>query len=344
MNPKIVNLFLFLILLYPQLYSQNKASFREQFFNDSSTLNVTLITNMSRLLSKNKRGIVLPANFVAQLPDGRAVNDQIQVEIRGHFRHNYCYIPPLKLLFRYKQSSTLYSLKSLKLVNQCKTSRDYEQGLLKEYIIYKIYNLLTDLSFRVRLLNLTFQDSSGRKKSISEHAFLIEDIKDLANRTNCIEWDKGMLGTETTDRRQMTIVAVFEYMIGNTDWSVPANHNIKLVITGNDPVSRPFVIPYDYDFSGFVNTEYAAPDEKLGIENVRQRLYRGYPRTMPELNDVLEIFRKQKAKIYATINGFDLLTGDTKADLTSYLNLFYETINDPQEIESVFIKEARKPE
>src|SRR5580704_10442244 len=176
MNLKIPSLFLFLILIYPPLFSQDKSLFREHFFKDSSILNVTLRTNLSKLLSKNKRGRIFPAFFETQLPDGRAVNDEIEIEMRGHFRHDYCYIPPLKLLFRYKQTSILYPLKSLKLVNQFKTSGDYEQYLLKEYIIYKIYNLLTDMSFRARLLNLTLTDSSGKKKPVSIHAFLVEDI------------------------------------------------------------------------------------------------------------------------------------------------------------------------
>ena len=314
---------------------------RVKFFNDTSTINATIITNTSKLFKNNKQGVILPASFVTTLPDGTSVNDEIQMEIRGHFRHDYCYVPPLKLIFKNNKASVLSSLKSLKLVNECKLSRQYDQYLMKEFIAYKIYNLLTDMSFRVRLLNVSFQDSGGKKKPITEHAFLLEDIKEVAKRNDCAEWKKPNLVTEATNRKQMTMVAIFEYFIGNTDWAVPVNHNTRLIYSLKDSLLRPFVVPYDFDYSGIVNTEYAVPDERLGIENVQERLYRGYPRTMEEVNEALDIFKQQKEKIYATINNFDLLNPSSKKDLTLYLDAFYETIKDPRSVKSVFIDNAR---
>ena len=157
----------------------------------------------------------------------------------------------------------------------------------------------------------------------------MEDIKQLAKRNNCIDWSDKKYQTERTNRRQMTIVAIFEYMIGNTDWSVPVNHNIKLIHTKTDSVSKPFTVPYDFDFSGFVSTNYSFPDERLGIESVKQRLYRGFPRTEEELNDVLTIFKTQKANIYAAVDNFSLLEPSTKRDVTYYLDSFFKMINDP---------------
>jgi hypothetical protein len=152
--------------------------------------------------------------------------------------------------------------------------------LLKEYMVYVIYNMLTNKSFHARLLDLQYQDSSGKKKTIAEHAFLLEGVKEMAKRNNCIEWKKGDLQTESTDRDQMTLVAIFEYMIGNTDWGVSVGHNIKLIQSKEDSSSRPFAVPYDFDYSGLVNTDYSIPDEKLGTETVLQRVYRGFPRSV----------------------------------------------------------------
>ena len=123
-------------------------------------------------------------------------------------------MPPLKLIFKNNVNAAFYHLKSLKLVSACKPNSYGEQNLLKEYIIYKIYNLITDKSFRVRLLNLRYQDSSSVKKPINEHAFLIEDIKEVAKRNQCIDYTSKFFATERTDRMQTTIVSVFEYMIG----------------------------------------------------------------------------------------------------------------------------------
>ena|SRR5665213_3505057 len=120
------------------------------------------------------------------------------------------------------------------------------------------------------------------------------------------------------------------------------NHNIKLIHANNDPMSRPFVIPYDFDYSGLVNTSYAVPDERLGIESVRQRVYWGFPRTMEELNDVLDIFNKQKANIYALINNLIILTAETKSGMIDYLDDFYRTINNPAAVKRTFITNARE--
>ena len=347
MNYKCTNMkaglsFLFLIyflsgsLVNGQSFSVDKV----KFFNDTSVLNATITTNLSKMLGRKKEGEQFGGTFVTTLQGGISTNDPIMLEFRGHFRKDFCYLPPLKINFKNGKDSGFSALGSLKLVSECKTYGEFDQDLLKEFLIYRIYNLLTDMSFRVRLLNLNFIDSSGKKKAITEHAFLMEDLKDLAKRNNCHEWKDRKLFAADADRKEMTIVGIFEYMIGNTDWGVAVNHNTRYIISKTDSLARPFIVPYDFDYSGFVNTSYAIPDEKLGIENVRQRLYRGLPRTMEELNDVLDTFKKQKENIYTLISKFDLLTANSKKEIVSYLDDFYSQINKPEMVKSIFIQNA----
>lgn len=193
----------------------------------------------------------------------------------------------------------------------------------------------------MRLLNLNWQDTTNKAKSISEYAFLLEDTKDLAQRNQCFEMKQAKIKTEATDRKQMTLVAIFEYMIGNTDWAVPVNHNTKLIVPKADSSHVPYVVPYDFDFSGLVNTDYSTPNEQLPIQSVRDRLYRGFPRRMEELNDVLFIFNAKKKEIYEMVNGFHLLTAKTKKEITDYLDDFYSIINSPDEVRQIFITNAR---
>ena len=332
---------LLLVSLTGISYAQTTKLDKVQFFTDTSTLPVKLVTNMNRLLANNKKDGYFPANFITRLPDGTEVNEPIRLEFRGHFRRSFCYMPPIKLNFNNPASPVLRTLGSLKLVCACKTFDVYDQYLIREYLIYKIYNLLTDKSFRVRLLDITYQDSSGKKKDLLQHAFLIEDIKDLAKRNKYREWNKSKVNTESTERQQMTLVALFEYMIGNTDWAVPVNHNIKLIQPKNDSTALPEVVPYDFDYSGLVNTDYAVPDEKLEIENVRQRLYRGFPRSIEELTETLQLFKQQKENIYAIINNCPLLKKYNKQDMIDYLNDFYKIIENKNEVQSIFITNAR---
>jgi hypothetical protein len=338
-------LFIF-VLQCPAVNGQNALLTKKldnvQFFKDTGMLNATITTNISRIMrQKQKEGAQFPAYFSTTLPDGFTVNDSVVLEVRGHFRRDYCYLPPIRVIFKNNPFSVMKPLGSLKLVSQCKTFSTDKQYLLKEFLVYKMYNLLTDMSFRVRLLNLNWQDTVNKAKSVTEYAFLLEDTKDLAHRNECFETKQAKVKTEATDRKQMTLVAIFEYMIGNTDWAVPANHNTKLIIPKADSSHRPYVIPYDFDYSGFVNTDYAVPDQNLPIENVRERLYRGFPRSMEELNDVLAIFNERKKAIYDVVNNFDLLTSRSKKEMIDYLDEFYSIINDPQQARQIFILNAR---
>ena len=334
---------LLLFLIGAKSASSQQYVNKSRFFSDTSIVNASLTFNLKNIHSnRSKEGYIFPAVFACKIGDSLNVKDAVSLEIRGHFRRGYCYVPPLKVIFKNNPSAAFYHLKSLKLVNACMIAKDYDQYLLKEYLCYKLYNLITDKSFRVRLLNLSYCDSAGKKKTVTQHAFLLEDIKELAKRNDFSEWTGGNMATEACNRRQTTIVSIFEYMIGNTDWSIAVQHNIKLIVPNNNLKSRPYAIPYDLDYSGMVNATYAIPDERLGIQSVRDRDYRGFPRTMEELNDVLDIFKKQKDNIYATVNNFSLLTTWSRTEMITYLDEFYAQINSPAEVKSVFIDNARQ--
>lgn len=324
------------------VYCQSAAVDKVQFFKEDSTLPVTLETYWTKVINqKNKTGRIFPARFIAKINDTTTANEPVDLIVRGHFRRDYCYIPPLKLSFYKSTSSVMHSLKSLKLVSACRLNSSYEQYLFKEFLVYKMYNLVTNKSFRVRLLQINYKDSSEKKSSFTEHAFFTEDAKELGKRNDCKEWAKGKINTESTDRKQMTLVALFEYMIGNTDWSVPGNHNIKFIQSKEDSTSKPFAVPYDFDYSGIVNTEYAVPDPLLNTETVLQRVYRGYPRSMEELNIALGIFKEQKEKIFALVNNFELLNAKNKKYMIEYLESFYALIKNPKDIKNIFIDNAR---
>jgi len=340
MKTFITTLLFVFVLTAGTCLAQNKMD--KVLFNDTSVINATLAMNFKKILADEQNmKEKFPARFICKVADSLNINDPITLQVRGHFRREHCYLPPLKMVFKDHPNTTFFKLKSLKLVSSCMLNDQDDQNLLKEYMCYKIYNLMTDKSFRVRLLNLTYADS-GKKKPFTRHAFVIEDIKQVAKRNDCSDWSDKKSPTESTDRRQMTMVAIFEYMIANTDWSVPVNHNTRLIHSKTDSLSRPYVVPYDFDFSGLVNTTYSAPDESLGIATVRDRIYRGFPRTMEELNDVLAVFKQQKDNVYAEINNFNLFTPATKKEMTKYLDGFYTTINNPSKVKSTFITYARK--
>ena len=336
-------LYIFLISLVatgqPQFIDKNK------FFTDETILPVTLVTSMNKIrgYSNPNKVNIYPARFTCQLPDSTTVTQQVQVEIRGHYRRENCHIPPLRIIFTKKDSaaSPLSSLKKLKLVNSCVQNSVYNQYVLMEFLTYKIFNLLTEKSFRVRLTEVTYIDSNTKKKPFKAYAFFIEDVKEMAKRNKCREYTAGKPKAEMTDRKQMTLVALFQYMIGNTDWSVTGKHNIKTIVSREVPTAKPYAVPYDFDYSGLVNTAYAIPDPLLEIKSVTERMYRGFPRTMEELNESLAVFNKQKDSIFSLINNFELLSKKNKKNMIDYLDEFYSSIKDPRDVRYIFINGAR---
>ena len=323
------------------IFSQSTPIDSIKFFTDDGIIDMTLTTDIRKLQTEKKLNVYQDAGVVMRFPDSNIISEGIRMYARGHFRRENCTIPPMMLNFHNPTSPKLKSLGKLKLVIGCGSSTENEQLILKEYLIYKIYNLLETKSFRVRLLKTNYQDSRGKMKPFSQYAFLIEDAQDMAQRNNCIQKKDQKWQTESTDRKTMTMVAVFEYMISNGDWSVPANHNTKLIFPKGGEGSIPYVVPYDFDHSGFVNASYATPNELLGTESVTERVYRGFSRTMEELQTTFEIYKNKKEAITSLVMNFTLLKERTRKEIISYLNEFYKTINDKRQVQSIFIDNAR---
>jgi hypothetical protein len=312
-----------------------------KFFTDEGLIGMTLTTDFKKLQTEKKLDVYQPAGVVMRFPDSTVISEDIRLYARGHFRRDNCTIPPIMLNFHNPTSPKLNTLGKLKLVIGCGNASDDEQLILKEYLIYKIYNLLEEKSFRNRLVKVDYRDTRGRVKPFSQFAFLIEDDAEMAARNKCIKKDNQQWLTENTNRKTMTIVAVFEYMISNGDWSVPNNHNTRLIFENANPGALPHVVPYDFDHSGFVNAGYALPNELLGTETVTERVYRGFPRTMEELQSAFEVYRNKKEAITSMVTNFSLLKERTRKEIVSYLEEFYKTINDRKKVQTIFIDNAR---
>ncbi len=332
----------FLIFLQHNFaYCQHTPVNSKLFFLDDTPIEVTLSTDIKKIRRDKKNPAWQPAHISMKFSDTLTISEDIRMEPRGIYRKNNCDMASLMLNFKNSSSPLLSPLKRLKLVGGCRDGANYEELLLKEYLIYKILNFLSPMGFQVRLLHVTYKDGNGKNKPFTQYAFLMEEMNELTKRNNCIEVKNKDFYTEATNREQMTFVNLFQYMIGNTDWSVYKYHNIKLMVSKNDTLSMPYTIPYDFDYSGFVNASYAVPAEELGIESVRQRLYRGFPRSYDELKTAIDIFQEKKESIFYYVDHFELCSQRCRKDMASYLNGFYQIISNKKNVENIFIRNAR---
>ena len=307
-------------------------AYEHHFFEDNKLLRISLRYDItSSLKSKAKQEEqYFPAELVIYLSATDSIVKQIRVKARGNFRKQHCHFPPVHLNFktdRIKQKD-FEVITKIKMVTHCKMSKAYEEYVLKEYLIYKMYNKLTDNSLRVRLLRITYEDTGKRKHHLSKYGFLIEPTKMLAQRQNSIEIESRGLSTKEYVQEDLDRIALFNYMIGNTDWRISGGHNIKFFKV-NDPFVRQLnVVPYDFDYAGFVDTEYAIPSQWSDAETVLQRDYLGYCWDNPEsIVPLVNLFKEKREEIYKEIREFEYLTERQRSFLEQYISEFYDDID-----------------
>ena len=227
----------------------------------------------------------------------------VQLKTRGHWRlkPSSCDFTPIRVEFPKKQpeGSPFHKQGHLKLITHCKSkNEEYEQYVLREYLVYKVQQRITPLSFRVRLSRATYIDASGKLPQIVKYAFFLEDDGDMAKRQGAkVVATKGARFADLDDDESARFGA-FQYLIGGTDFAVVALHNVRLIQNAQNGFMYP--VAYDFDWSGLVNTKYSFPDERLGIRSVRERTYSGPCRAPDQWPPILDKFRQQKDSIYAT--------------------------------------------
>jgi hypothetical protein len=289
--------------------------------------------------------------------DGNAVTLPVDIRTRGKTRlqPKICRFPPLRLDFPSDEvGGTLFAGQDkMKLVTHCQDSRsEYEQYVLQEYLIYRTYNLLTEMSFQVRPAHITYVDTDGERDTLTRYAFLIEDEDAMAARSNWGVLHTPLIPPHEMDPMQLALLEVFQYMIGNTDWSAfmrePGReeccHNTKPI---GDPAGPVFSVPYDFDITGVVATRYAnrlfrENLERANLRTVRQRLYRGACASGMYLDQIFHAFNEQRESIYALYREQEALEPEIMEKSLEYYDDFYEIINDSGKIRREFTRKCRE--
>lgn len=300
-----------------------------RIFGSGDPLVCTLKFNIKKFSKEKYKDKYQKALLTYHFNDSVDLEKTIRLKARGEFRRDHCTFPPIKINLKKTeiQSDGIKGVTSLKLVTHCRYSKLYEQYVLKECLAYKLYNLLTDYSFQVRLMQIRYIDTGSRKpKEYLSYGFIIEDVAMLAERSNAIELKINTLNQRHIDRASMNRVALFQFMIGNIDWSVPNLQNLKLLKINDFLSEAPILVPYDFDYSGFVNAIYAIPNERLGIDNVRERLFQGICRSNEEYKASIKEFLDKKDSIYLTIREFEYLKDQTRKEILAYIDDFYMII------------------
>lgn len=285
-------------------------------------------------------------------PDSTDTTFDVELRTRGSFRlrRDNCDFPPLRVNFKRSQvEGTVFAGENkIKLVTHCQDDRDaYEQYLLQEYLIYRTYNLFTDVSFRVRLARITYIDTDGRRDPVTKYAFFLEPKKAMAGRNgwDVLEVPRVLIGQ--MQQEPLVLLEVFQFMIANTDYdpfspepgdncchnSVPIGSYLNLVV---------LPVPYDFDWAGLISAPYARPRSRLQIESVRDRLFRGVCRPREELESVFPLFLEKREAVYELVRTLPGFEAERVQETIEYLDEFYDIITDPERVEHEMIGTCRE--
>lgn len=313
-------------------------------YQATAPLAVTLTANLERLRRDDEDKAPWRAATLTVVGDaGDTARIPLRARTRGKWRLENCAFPPVRLNF-WKDSTRDTPFERLdepKLVNYCREGDRGEEYVLRELQLYRAYALLTPYSHATRLLRMTYADSASGRVRATRWAFLLEEPDALADRLGLRLFEFQGMNASSLDARQHVLYAVFQYMIGNVDWSIYALHNAELY----EPVGGGRFLPvaYDFDFSGAVDAPYATPPAQLRMRNVRERRYRGYCVGDEHFAPVFALFNERKEAIYALYRdeiGRLLPEGTVKRTL-DYFDDFYRIINDPDAAQRLIVRQCQ---
>jgi hypothetical protein len=340
MMKKLIRLSLFVTILFAgQTWAQPAAS---PLFLSDEPLIVDLEADFDAVFSSKDDTTEFPARISMTDLSGNPVTLDIQIRARGKTRrrNDICRFHPLRLDFPKKATAgtPFEGQNALKLVTHCDKNVAFEQNTITEYLAYRALNILTDSSLRVRPAMIRY--ISTGEDTLRKFGFFIEREKSLARRLNGIEIEQGKIHPNLLDPFQTCLVDIFQYMIGNTDYSIHGQHNIFLV---SDSVRslKPIPIPYDFDWSGLVSASYAVPHPNIKAEHVTDRVYRGFRQDPEVIARVIGHFNERKAEIYRLFETYELFDPREAKKAVRYLDGFYKTINDNWMVKREFIDNAR---
>ena len=258
---------------------------------------------------------------------GQAQEWSTDVNVRGRFRRRVCEFPPIKIDFskRDLKARGLLPFDDLKLVTHCQEGKEGQEAVLREYMAYQLYGKLTPLNFRAQLVEITYIDTESNIR-FTKYGILLEDTDELAARLNSEECEEcyGLSASNINTDVYLTH-AMFQYMIGDTDWSLAMGRNLKIMkpVDGGDY----WISPYDFDFSGLVSTSYAIPNPNYGLKSIRDRVYLGTELDNTQITAILQYFVNKKSALESIVKNMKPLRYNYRQEVLTYLDEFYSEVD-----------------
>jgi hypothetical protein len=294
--------------------------------------------DLTNYLKKNAAGTSQSAVMVFNPGTPDSLVKDVTISTRGTFRREHCSLAPMEITF--KRSVYAYpdtgKIKKIKLVSTCQFGNRNDEYVLREYLVYRMFNALTDSSFRVRLVKITYIDTKKNRKPVEMYGFFIEPKNIMATRLNSVVVNNMNLTQKDIDLTAMDKVSVFNYMVGNWDWAVQSLHNVVILKSMRySPTSLGVAVPYDFDLTGIVDPDYNVPPPETGLKSNRDRRFMGICRQKEVYFAELKWFKGEKEKLYSLVNDFQYLKPVARKDITTYLDSFFDQLIRPKSTDNL---------
>lgn len=308
-----------------------------KLFKSETPLEVTLTANYKTLRREKRDGSPYHAAVLSYIDSGakgaHRIEIPVRVRTRGIWRLANCDFPPLRLNFANKTSkNTLFDdLDEPKLVSYCK-SANADRLVLQEHQLYRVLSALTPISHQTRLLRMAYADSATGAVEFTRYAILVEDPARMAERVGGKMLTQKGGGPEDFSPLHTAMMFLYQYMVGNTDFSFSALHNGEVVSMSDGQM---YPVAYDFDFAGAINAPYAKPAPQLRIKSVRERQFRGYCAFKGTYPSAITFLQSKKPAIYALYSDAigALLDRKTATETLEYFDAFYRDIETPKTFE-----------
>lgn len=310
------------------------------FFESEDIINITVKADFTAVRADRDRTNNDYHQATILMPEGDdTLHIPVQIKTRGNFRlkSENCDFPPLRFNFKTRDvlKTVFEGQDKLKLVTHCRdTSVEMQQTMLREFLVYKLYNNISENSLRVRLVKVRYIDINYGEQ-LNKYAFFIESVEQMAERLGMEQIEMANLTQEQLVEDNILNIALFNYMIGNTDWSIPKLHNVALL--RNDRHAPPVAVPYDFDMSEFVDACYMKV--YMGRELLENR-YKGKKVPIESLEKAVNHYQERKIDLINTILNFEPLNLEAKQECLKLIDSFYQVLADRQAYRKAFIAEA----
>lgn len=338
---KFLYLFCCIIFLSFSAFSQDN----ERLFDSEEILEVSMKFSVKKLRNETNDSTYLDSFLIFKNPEGILDTLDVGLRVRGNFRKENCYYPPIRMRLKKKEGkdNLFDGSRNLKIVFPCSKANNADSYVVKEFLCYQLYEQVSDYTFHTRMIRITFENEDDKKgQSEPLLGFLIEDDDKVADRFDGeILENKRIIGAIMGDTSSVRH-DLFQYMIGNTDWSSLYQHNMKIL-----KLNAKTVIPlaYDFDMTGMVMPPYAQVSNLVDIETVSERLYRGFCRGESLMKTIRDEFLAKENLLYGEIKQLEhLVPGYEIKFMNNYLKDFFDVLKDERRFEFNILTACRTSE